>query len=60
MNPPASCVNRSFIYQAPAGFRYFHFSSGFVTFERNVVFQVDYGIETTSENQRVVLARQLG
>ncbi len=23
----------------------------FVTFERNVVFQVDYGIETTSENQ---------
>ncbi len=24
---------------------------GFMTFERNVVFQVDYGIETTSENQ---------
>ena len=25
---------------------------GFVTFERNVIFQVDYGIETTSENTR--------
>ena len=24
----------------------------FVTFERNVIMQVDYGIETTSENQR--------
>src|SRR5580698_3417796 len=24
---------------------------GYVTFERNVIFQVDYGIETTSENQ---------
>ena len=27
----------------------------FVTFERNVVFQVDYGIETTSENQVCLL-----
>ncbi len=25
---------------------------GFITFERNAVFQVDYGIETTSENQK--------
>jgi hypothetical protein len=25
---------------------------GYVTFERNVIMQVDYGIETTSENQR--------
>ncbi len=25
---------------------------GFVTFERNVIFQVDYGIETTSENTK--------